>query len=148
MATDASRLRGASTRSLISSVLVILVTVASSACIGEVDEPATRSGISATSTSEATNEAEAPREWVAVYEVSPYSEERRQAFIAAAGTAVFEGPALCFDGLSERAEVSAPGPEASVLALIAPTEENLRDAMTHLSETPRLVAEFPSFCRD
>ena len=121
----------------------LLGALLSAGCSNEPSGDAAPSTTSTTSTT--TPLVTPPKEWVAVYAVSPYSDARQQEFVRDAGEHVFEGPVRCFEGLAPRADIDA---DATVLAVVAGTEDAVRAAAAEVEGTPILVADFPSTCRD
>lgn len=117
---------------------VVICTVAGLGCTSDPSGEA----VPVTTT---TTAAAAPTEWIAVYEVSPYSDAVQREFIEAAGSHVFEGPVRCFTGLAERPGIDD---DATILALVASSEEAVRAAAEKMDGTPELVSAFPSNCRD
>jgi hypothetical protein len=109
------------------------------------DDDAASTSVTTTPTASVDTVNAAPAEWVAVYAVEPYEDEWRSSFIAEADSAIFEGPANCFDGLATQLHVDGSD---MVIGLVAETEPELEDAIGRVPGEAIVRAELPSNCND
>lgn len=119
--------------------------VAGVACGGDDSESGARTESSrATIVGSSSQPTTVPPEftWVAVYEIEPYSEERRTTFIEDADPFMFDGPAACFDHLTEELGRG----QVDILAIVASSEDELRTAQAHVEGDPILIGRYGDRC--
>jgi hypothetical protein len=68
-----------------------------------------------------------------------------QAIMEAAGTAIFVGPVSCFDSVPAE---FVPSPDAYVLGLVAPSREELDQAVDRVGREPIFVVQVTNTCVD
>jgi hypothetical protein len=105
--------------------------------------PVDRRAASTTSRDVAVIARPGEREWVAVYAIEPSDSPARDQLIEAAALQGFESPAACWDGIPRRLGVS---PDAYLLGVVAPSEDELSDLVERLPGDPVLSGEFVRVC--